>query len=130
MALVHYLSVQRRQRVLVGWIHSHPSQSAYMSAQDCHTTRTVDAERPGALAIVCSLREGEGEEDCMVLSLTDKGRAVVDACDHGTGQHEHEGAADETHGYGVLFETAPHFEYITGDDAPDLFVYDAYDQER
>ena len=126
----HCTSLLDKTRVVVGWIHSHPTQSAYLSAEDLHTTRTLDAGSPGALAIVCSLREGDGQEDCKVLSLTQKGRAVVDSCAHGTGQHKHEGALDETHGFGVLFETAPHFEYVTGDDAPDLFVYDAYSEDR
>jgi len=42
--------------VTVGWIHTHPSQSAFLSSLDLHTHCSFQAMTPEAIAIVCAPR--------------------------------------------------------------------------
>ncbi|KAK0537500.1 hypothetical protein OC835_001739 [Tilletia horrida] len=54
--------------VTVGWIHTHPSQSAFLSSLDLHTHCSFQAMTPEAIAIVCAPRH---EPSFGLFRLTD-----------------------------------------------------------
>ena len=41
---------------VVGWIHTHPTQSAFLSSVDLHMQYSYQQMLPEALAIVCSVK--------------------------------------------------------------------------
>ncbi|KAK5662214.1 hypothetical protein OQA88_8119 [Cercophora sp. LCS_1] len=43
----------------IGWIHTHPTQSCFMSSRDIHTHAYYQTSFPEAIAIVCAPRHGE-----------------------------------------------------------------------
>jgi STAM-binding protein len=45
--------------LVLGWIHTHPSQSCFLSSRDLHTSAGYQVMLPEAIAIVCAPREGE-----------------------------------------------------------------------
>ncbi|KAE8226897.1 hypothetical protein CF319_g586 [Tilletia indica] len=54
--------------VTVGWIHTHPTQSAFLSSLDLHTHCSFQAMTPEAIAIVCAPRH---EPSFGLFRLTD-----------------------------------------------------------
>lgn len=71
--------------VTIGWIHTHPSQSAFMSSIDLHTHCSYQLLLPEAVAVVCSPKHDE----MGVFSLTpDHGLQFVANCTK-TGFHPH-----------------------------------------
>ena len=38
----------------IGWIHTHPSQSAFLSSVDLHTHHSYQVQFPEAVAVVCA----------------------------------------------------------------------------
>ncbi|BGP57618.1 hypothetical protein JCM8202v2_005262 [Rhodotorula sphaerocarpa] len=53
----------------LGWIHTHPSQSIFLSSLDLHTHAAYQRLLPEAIAVVCSPREGP--EAFGVFRMTD-----------------------------------------------------------
>ena len=45
--------------VQLGWIHTHPSQTAFLSSVDMHTQFGIQMLMPQAIAIVCSIKYNE-----------------------------------------------------------------------
>ena len=45
--------------ISIGWIHTHPTQSAFMSSIDLHTHYPYQLTLPEAIAIVCAPQKGE-----------------------------------------------------------------------
>ena len=82
MAVFDYLDLQGL--LVLGWIHTHPSQSSFMSSVDLHTQASYQGMLPEALAIVCSVRDVETK----VFSLTAHGAAFLGECRQ-TGFHPH-----------------------------------------
>jgi len=59
--------------VCLGWIHTHPSQTSFLSSVDMHTHFSYQSLLPVAIAIVCSIKYDETK----FLHLTDLGMKKV-----------------------------------------------------
>lgn len=57
-----------RDLLVCGWIHTHPSQSCFMSSRDLHTSSGYQIMLPEAIAIVCAPRHNP---DWGIFRLTD-----------------------------------------------------------
>ncbi|CAI5657878.1 unnamed protein product [Oreochromis niloticus] len=60
----------------LGWIHTHPTQTAFLSSVDLHTHCSYQLMLPEAVAIVCAPKHN----DTGVFRLTDLGMSEVSAC--------------------------------------------------
>ncbi|XP_077206455.1 AMSH-like protease isoform X2 [Paroedura picta] len=70
-------SVQDQHDLLtLGWIHTHPTQTAFLSSVDLHTHCSYQLMLPEAIAIVCSPKHN----DTGVFRLTNAGMLEVSAC--------------------------------------------------
>ncbi|GAA5853807.1 hypothetical protein JCM8547_007457 [Rhodosporidiobolus lusitaniae] len=81
-------SVQDSRGLLsLGWIHTHPSQSCFMSSRDLHTHAGYQAMLAEAVAVVCSPRF---EPSVGVFRLTDPpGLGTIVHCNEQGTFHEH-----------------------------------------
>lgn len=74
-----------RQLITLGWIHTHPTQTAFLSAVDQHCQLAYQAMLPEAIAIVCAPKFN----DTKCFSLTsDHGIPFLSKCKK-TGFHPH-----------------------------------------
>jgi hypothetical protein len=95
------LAVQTKLELLtLGWIHTHPSQSCFLSSIDLHTQYGYQCMMAEAVAIV--MAPTDAQRPSGVFSLSPSGMEVLSACDR-SGFHEH----DTTVG-GSLYGTAMH----------------------
>uniref|UniRef100_A0A8D0HPC3 AMSH-like protease n=1 Tax=Sphenodon punctatus TaxID=8508 RepID=A0A8D0HPC3_SPHPU len=70
-------SVQDQHNLLtLGWIHTHPTQTAFLSSVDLHTHCSYQLMLPEAIAIVCSPKHN----DTGIFRLTNVGMLEVSAC--------------------------------------------------
>ncbi|KAM3859709.1 AMSH-like protease [Diretmus argenteus] len=70
-------SFQDQQNLLtLGWIHTHPTQTAFLSSVDLHTHCSYQLMLPEAVAIVCAPKHN----DTGVFRLTSPGMMEVSAC--------------------------------------------------
>nr|XP_033796105.1 AMSH-like protease isoform X3 [Geotrypetes seraphini]XP_033796106.1 AMSH-like protease isoform X3 [Geotrypetes seraphini]XP_033796107.1 AMSH-like protease isoform X3 [Geotrypetes seraphini]XP_033796108.1 AMSH-like protease isoform X3 [Geotrypetes seraphini]XP_033796109.1 AMSH-like protease isoform X3 [Geotrypetes seraphini]XP_033796111.1 AMSH-like protease isoform X3 [Geotrypetes seraphini]XP_033796112.1 AMSH-like protease isoform X3 [Geotrypetes seraphini] len=70
-------SVQDQHDLLtLGWIHTHPTQTAFLSSVDLHTHCSYQLMLPEAIAIVCSPKHNETG----IFRLTNAGMLEVSAC--------------------------------------------------
>ncbi|XP_034413933.1 AMSH-like protease isoform X2 [Cyclopterus lumpus] len=68
---------QDQQSLLtLGWIHTHPTQTAFLSSVDLHTHCSYQLMLPEAVAIVCAPKHN----DTGVFRLTDPGMSEVSVC--------------------------------------------------
>lgn len=80
-----FLYQDEHDLITLGWIHTHPSQSSFMSSIDLHTHCSYQLMLPEAIAIVCAPKFGE----VGVFSLTnDYGVDFIAQCKT-TGFHPH-----------------------------------------
>ncbi|KAK6487561.1 AMSH-like protease isoform X1 [Huso huso] len=68
----------------LGWIHTHPTQTAFLSSVDLHTHCSYQLMLPEAIALVCSPKHN----DTGVFRLTSAGMLEVSAC-RAKGFHPH-----------------------------------------
>ncbi|KAL1901249.1 hypothetical protein Cpir12675_000617 [Ceratocystis pirilliformis] len=52
--LAIYEHMEKHNLVCYGWIHTHPTQTCFMSSRDLHTHASYQAGLPEAIAIVCA----------------------------------------------------------------------------
>ncbi|KAL5601459.1 hypothetical protein BROUX41_002558 [Berkeleyomyces rouxiae] len=52
--LAIYEHLEKNNLVCYGWIHTHPTQTCFMSSRDLHTHASYQAGLPEAIAIVCA----------------------------------------------------------------------------
>uniref|UniRef100_A0A3Q3G2Y8 STAM binding protein-like 1 n=1 Tax=Labrus bergylta TaxID=56723 RepID=A0A3Q3G2Y8_9LABR len=70
-------SFQDQQNLLtLGWIHTHPTQTAFLSSVDLHTHCSYQLMLPEAIAIVCAPKHN----DTGVFKLTGSGMSEVSGC--------------------------------------------------
>uniref|UniRef100_A0A665VEF5 MPN domain-containing protein n=1 Tax=Echeneis naucrates TaxID=173247 RepID=A0A665VEF5_ECHNA len=70
-------SFQDQQNLLtLGWIHTHPTQTAFLSSVDLHTHCSYQLMLPEAVAIVCAPKHN----DTGVFRLTGPGMSEVSGC--------------------------------------------------
>ncbi|ELU02238.1 hypothetical protein CAPTEDRAFT_20376 [Capitella teleta] len=84
--------------ITLGWIHTHPSQTAFLSSVDLHTHCSYQLMLPEAVAIVCAPQY----QETGYFHLTDAGLDVVSKCRQ-SGFHPHQKEPP-------LFDTCPHVE--------------------
>lgn len=60
----------------LGWIHTHPTQTAFLSSVDLHTHCSYQLMLPEAIAIVCSPKH----KDTGIFRLTNAGMLEVSTC--------------------------------------------------
>ncbi|XP_060041417.1 AMSH-like protease isoform X2 [Erinaceus europaeus] len=60
----------------LGWIHTHPTQTAFLSSVDLHTHCSYQLMLPEAIAIVCSPKH----KDTGIFRLSDAGMLEVSSC--------------------------------------------------
>ncbi|XP_025066242.1 AMSH-like protease isoform X1 [Alligator sinensis] len=70
-------SIQDQYDLLtLGWIHTHPTQTAFLSSVDLHTHCSYQLMLPEAIAIVCSPKHN----DTGIFRLTNAGMLEVSVC--------------------------------------------------
>ncbi|KAF9312414.1 hypothetical protein BG003_006296 [Podila horticola] len=81
-----------RDLMTLGWIHTHPTQTCFMSSVDLHTHCSYQLMLPEAIAIVCAPSH---EKDYGVFRLTDPpGLQVITNCRQKPLFHQHPGEND------------------------------------
>lgn len=85
--------VQDRQSLFtLGWIHTHPTQTCFMSSVDLHTHYSYQVMLPEAVAIVMAPTDSSSPHG--IFHLSDPGGvSVIQNCDQ-RGFHPHEEPAD------------------------------------
>ena len=81
-----------RELCVLGWVHTHPTQTCFMSSIDLHTHCGFQTMLPEALSIVCAV----AHRVCKVFRLTDgegpsghsHGLSMIQACEQ-RGFHPH-----------------------------------------
>eukprot|EP00041_Stephanoeca_diplocostata_P014485 m.263947 g.263947 ORF g.263947 m.263947 type:complete len:459 (+) comp19715_c0_seq1:242-1618(+) len=76
--------MQQKGYMNMGWIHTHPSQTAFLSSVDLHTHCQYQRMLKEAIAIVCSIKF----DDDQIFHLTQYGLNVISGC-HKAGFHPH-----------------------------------------
>lgn len=108
-ALFEY--VQSNDLFILGWIHTHPSQSCFMSSIDLHTQNSYQLMLPEAIAIVCAPKHNP---DWGAFRLSDPpGVEIIKRCRQ-TGFHPHNEAGvykSAIPGHVVTYK----FDFITKD---------------
>ena len=102
----------REGLMVLGWVHTHPSQTCFLSSPDLHTHATYQGMLPEAVALV--LAPGDAASPVAALRLTPSGLALVQACS-ASGHHPHDSDA-------ALFEHGTHVQWV---DASPLAAEDA-----
>lgn len=83
--------------ITLGWIHTHPSQTAFLSSVDLHNHYSYQLMLPEAVAVVCSPKK---EQTGVFMLTPDAGMKEIGTCKN-PGFHPH--TQDPP-----LFETCPH----------------------
>ena len=86
--------------ITLGWIHTHPTQTAFLSSVDLHTHCSYQRLLPEAIAIVHSAKF----KKTGFYNLTNNGLDLITECQQ-TGFHPHHPLSD-------LFEEASHAKVI------------------
>jgi STAM-binding protein len=72
-----FIPIQDKHNIItLGWIHTHPTQTAFLSSVDLHTHYSYQLMMPEAIAIVCSPMRDE----TAVFTLTQLGMDVIGSC--------------------------------------------------
>ncbi|XP_060712343.1 STAM-binding protein-like [Hemiscyllium ocellatum] len=79
-----FLIQDRDDLITLGWIHTHPTQTAFLSSVDLHTHSSYQIMLPEAIAIVCSPKYHETG----FFRLTDHGMDEISFCKQ-KGFHPH-----------------------------------------
>uniref|UniRef100_A0A1I8JQ11 MPN domain-containing protein n=1 Tax=Macrostomum lignano TaxID=282301 RepID=A0A1I8JQ11_9PLAT len=88
--------LDRFDLVTLGWVHTHPTQTAFLSSIDLHTHLSYQLMLPEAVAVVCAPKFG----DTATFTLTQHGLDYLSRCS-GKGFHPHQE-------HPPLFERAKH----------------------
>ncbi|KAK0649525.1 hypothetical protein B0T16DRAFT_428267 [Cercophora newfieldiana] len=84
-ALVEFYVAE--ELITIGWIHTHPSQSCFMSSHDLHTHAGYQVSIPESFAIVCAPRH---EPSWGIFRLTNPpGLPYILSCNQGSAFHPH-----------------------------------------
>jgi STAM-binding protein len=78
---------EERGLITLGWIHTHPSQSCFMSSVDLHTHSGFQRMLPESFAVVCA---PSSVPNFGIFRLTDPpGLSLILACDAKEAFHPH-----------------------------------------
>ncbi|CAC5409606.1 STAMBP [Mytilus coruscus] len=96
-----FLYQEPRDLITLGWIHTHPSQTAFLSSVDMHNQYGYQAMLPEAIAIVCSPKFNETG----IFSLSiERGLVEIGSCRE-KGFHQHTKNPP-------LFEDSSHAKFV------------------
>ncbi|KAJ2159411.1 hypothetical protein GGF46_003047 [Coemansia sp. RSA 552] len=77
-----------RDLITLGWIHTHPTQTCFMSSLDLHTQCSYQLMLPEAIAIVCAPRS---QPRFGIFRLTDpSGMDTIQSCKEQSAFHPHD----------------------------------------
>jgi STAM-binding protein len=93
----------------LGWIHTHPTQTCFLSSVDLHTQYSYQVMMPEAVAIVCAPKYNA----VGYFSVTSTGMPVLQSCSQ-RGFHQHNQAG--------LYDNAAHVLLDSTGQAPCKFV--------
>lgn len=79
-------TIDKLDMITLGWIHTHPSQTAFLSSIDLHTQFGFQIMTPEAIAIVCAPKFNE---NLTFLLTPDYGMKVISECSQ-SGFHQHQ----------------------------------------
>ncbi|KAI9349860.1 hypothetical protein DFJ73DRAFT_625413, partial [Zopfochytrium polystomum] len=83
-----FAALEERGVIAMGWVHTHPTQTCFLSSVDLHTHCSYQLMLPEAIAIVLSPRH---TPSCGVFRLSDPtGVDLISSCDRGPGFHPHD----------------------------------------
>ncbi|KAJ2826205.1 hypothetical protein IWW50_002480 [Coemansia erecta] len=83
-----FVEQMERDLITLGWIHTHPSQTCFMSSLDLHTQCSYQLMLPEAIAIVCSPRH---DPRFGIFRLTDPaGIDTIQNCKEKSAFHPHD----------------------------------------
>ncbi|CCH42450.1 AMSH-like protease [Wickerhamomyces ciferrii] len=81
-----FTTLDSKDLFILGWIHTHPTQSCFLSSVDLHTQNSYQIMLPEAIAIVCAVKFGEMGQ----FRLTDPpGIGIITKCQK-SGFHPHD----------------------------------------
>jgi STAM-binding protein len=87
LALFEWTDIQPEGIMVLGWIHTHPTQTCFLSSRDLHTHHPYQQTLPESVAIVCSPSK---TVDYGVFRLTDPpGMQAIRACRQISTFHPH-----------------------------------------
>lgn len=114
LALYEWTTTQPEDLMVLGWIHTHPTQTCFLSSRDLHTHFPFQATLAESVAIVCSPSH---QPDYGVYRLTDPpGLQAIKACRQSATFHPHEQTHIFTDALGrpghVIEHSDLHFEVI------------------
>jgi len=89
---------QKHDLITLGWIHTHPTQDAFLSSIDCHMAVAYQLQLPEAISIVCAPKK---KPDMGIFRIVDNAIPILQNCKQ-TGFHKHEIDGNR------LFETVKH----------------------
>ncbi|KAJ3113779.1 hypothetical protein HDU96_002918 [Phlyctochytrium bullatum] len=80
-------ALESREVLALGWVHTHPTQTCFMSSVDLHTHCSYQLMLPEAVAVVLAPRSNPSRG---VFRLTDPmGLNLIANCELGLGFHPH-----------------------------------------
>lgn len=89
--------VDKNDLFILGWIHTHPTQSCFLSSIDLHTQNSYQIMLPEAVAIVCAPQH---DPSWGIFRLTDPtGIEIIKKCPYNSTFHPH----DETDLYRLAY---------------------------
>ena len=94
--------LQQNSCIVLGWIHTHPTQTSFLSSVDLHTQFGYQSLLPEAFAVVCSVKYA-----CtMFLHLTKYGIKIIQSCKL-SGFHQHDDSTLKR-----LFEESDNYQFV------------------
>lgn len=114
LALYEWTTTQPENLMVLGWIHTHPTQTCFLSSRDLHTHFPFQATLAESVAIVCSPSR---QPEYGVFRLTDPpGLPAIKACKQTATFHPHEQTHIFTdalgHGGHVIEHADLHFDVV------------------
>ena len=95
-------AVQQNSCIVLGWIHTHPTQMSFLSGVDLHTHFGYQSVLPEAFAAVCSIKYASTR----FLHLTKYGMKIIQSCKL-SGFHQHDDSTLKR-----LFEESDNYQIV------------------
>lgn len=106
LALFEWTTTQPEDLMVLGWIHTHPTQTCFLSSRDLHTHFPFQATLAESVAIVCAPSH---RPDYGVYRLTDPpGLPAIKTCKQTATFHPHEQKNIYTDALGLLGHVVEH----------------------
>ena len=107
------LGAMNEERVMIGWIHTHPRHGLFMSSRDIHTQYASQKDQPLFVGIVTSYASSAVGETG-IFRLTERGMSVVQQCKFDEKPRDDTSPGLHTHDGEDLFCPADNIQYTDG----------------